>query len=154
MSYTYLASGYLVEEGSVFLSHHVKFDKWTPPGGRIEENETPEDAVIREWKEELDLDVAVVPAHESAFAGDANATPVSMPFHIDLEREGFTEPHVGFFFYIKLQDPAQGMTVLRDELHDARWFTKEDLAELKTFDQVRALAAYAIDNHPRQQKRD
>ena len=148
MSYKYLSAGYCVSDGKVFLSHHVKFDKWTPPGGKIEENETPDETVVREWKEELGLDVSVVPAHESAFAGDSNATVIPMPFHIDLEREDFKESHVGFFFFVQLQNPDQAMKVLKDELHDAQWFSKEDLSELKTFEQVRALAEYAIDNHP------
>jgi 8-oxo-dGTP pyrophosphatase MutT (NUDIX family) len=137
-----------VKNGKVLLVHHKKFDKWTPPGGHIEENETPDSAVVREWKEELSLDVAVLPAHESAFSGDANATPIPMPFHIDLEREGFDVPHVGYFFYIKLQGGKGSVKILEKELYDAKWFSKEDISGLKTFEQVRALAKYAIDHYP------
>ena len=151
MAYRYFASGYLVKEDKVLLVHHRKFDKWTPPGGHIEENETPDQTVIREWKEELALDIDVLPAHESAFAGDANATPIPMPFHMDLEREGFDVPHIGYFFYVKLRDENQAVSVLEKELHNVGWFSKEDLAGLQTFDQVRALAAYAIDHYPDQQ---
>lgn len=89
MAYKTFAAGYLVKDEKVLLVYHKKFNKWTPPGGHVEENETPAEAVVREWKEELDLDIEVVPAHESAFAGDANATPIPMPFHIDLERRLF-----------------------------------------------------------------
>jgi 8-oxo-dGTP pyrophosphatase MutT (NUDIX family) len=147
MAYKSFASGYLVKDGKVLLVHHKKFNKWTPPGGHLEENETPDQAVIREWKEELSLDVEVLPAHESAFAGDSNATPIPMPFHIDLEREGFDVPHVGYFFYVKLQGSSD-ISIQTEELHDAGWFGKEDLPGLATFDQVRALAAYAIDHYP------
>lgn len=148
MAYKSFASGYLVKDGKVLLVHHNGFDKWTPPGGHIEENETPDQAVMREWKEEVGLDIEIIPAHESAFAGDSNATPIPMPFHIDLEREGFAIPHIGYFFYVKLRKADQEIIVQKEELHGAGWFSKEDLSGLKTFDQVRALAKYAIDHYP------
>jgi 8-oxo-dGTP pyrophosphatase MutT (NUDIX family) len=148
MAYKSFASGYLVKDGKVLLVHNKKFDKWTPPGGSIEKNETPDQAAIREFKEEVGLDVDVTPAHESAFSGDANATPIPMPFHIDLEREGFIVPHIGYFFYVKSQKANQEINIQKEELHNAGWFSKGDLPGLQTFDQVRALAAYAIDHYP------
>lgn len=148
MSYRYFASGYLIQDRKVLLVHHKGFNKWTPPGGHIEDEETAAEAVVREWKEETGLDVEVVPAHPSAFAGDDNATPIPMPFHIDLEREGFEVPHVGHFFYVRLLNPTQSMVAEEAEVHDVRWFSEEELAEVPTFDQVRALAKYAIEHYP------
>ncbi len=152
MPYKSFSAGYLIKDGKVFLAHHKKFNKWTPPGGHIEENETPDQAVVREWKEELNLDVEVVPAHESAFAGDSNATPIPMPFHIDLEREGFDVPHIGYFFYVKLLDENQIVRLQADELHSAKWFSADELADLPTFEQVRALARFAISRYPKNLK--
>jgi len=71
-----------------------------------------------------------------------------MPFHIDLEREGFDVPHVGYFFYVELLGDKEPHAVLKSELHEVRWFMKKDLSKVATFDQVRALAAYAIDHYP------
>jgi len=143
------ASGYLVENNKVLLVHHRKFDKWTPPGGHLEENELPNEAVVREIKEELDLDVEIVPAYPSAFAGDSNATIIPMPFHMDVETEGFDVPHLGTFFYVKRVNPEQAMKHQADELHNFGWFGLEDLENLKTFEQVRALAKFAINNYPK-----
>jgi len=149
MAYKYFVAGYLVKDNKVLLAHHKKFNKWTPPGGHIEENETPDQALVREWREELDLDIDILPAHESAFAGDTNATPIPMPFHIDLEREGFDVSHLGHFFYVRFLGDDQNIKVLEAELHDFGWFSKEDLPTLPTFEQVRALAEYAIDHYPK-----
>lgn len=140
-------------DSKVLLVHHKKFDKWTPPGGHIEENETPDLALIREWKEELNFDITIIPAYESAFTGDDNATPIPMPFHIDVEREGFDVPHIGYFFYVSLKESEQAAKILETELKDMNWFRKEDLKQLPTFDQVRALASYAIDHYPKGNKK-
>jgi len=149
MSYKNFASGYLVKDNKVLLVHHNKFDKWVPPGGHIEDNETPDQAVIREWKEEVGLDIKILPAYPSAFAGDSNATPIPMPFHIDLEKEGFDVPHIGHFFYVAFLKDDQQIDFQKEELLNAGWFSKEDLMNLKTFDQVRALASFALQNYPK-----
>ena len=149
MTYKQFSAGYLIKDEKVFLAHHKKFNKWTPPGGHIESNETPDQAVVREWKEELGLNVCVLPAHESAFSGDSNATIIPMPFHIDLEHEGFDVPHIGYFFYVKLLNENEIVNLQKDELHEARWFSTDELADLPTFEQVRALAEYAIAHYPK-----
>jgi len=148
MAYKQFSAGYFVKDGKVLLMHHVKFNKWVPPGGHIEVDETPDQALKREWAEEVGLDIEVLPAYPSAFAGDANATPIPMPFHIDLEREGFEVPHIGHFFYVRLIAPEQEIKLELEEVHNVGWFSKEELKDLPTFDQVRALAAFAIDHYP------
>lgn len=35
--------------------------KWELPGGKLEENESPQEAMVREWMEELELNVQVGP---------------------------------------------------------------------------------------------
>ncbi|MBI3620476.1 NUDIX domain-containing protein [Candidatus Roizmanbacteria bacterium] len=42
-----------VESSSIFVGHHIKANKWFPPGGHIEQNELPNQTVKREAAEEL-----------------------------------------------------------------------------------------------------
>lgn len=150
MAYKSFASGYLVRDGKVLLVHHNKFDKWVPPGGHIEIGETPSDAMVREFREETGMIVEAVPSLPPVFAGDENATPIPLPFHMDLEREGFDVPHIGYFYFAKDTGQTEEATHQEAELFALDWFTKEQLKDLKTFDQVRALAVFAIDNYPKE----
>jgi len=47
------------EKKRVLLCHRLDYDLWNLPGGGVEEKESPWQAVIREVKEETELDVEV-----------------------------------------------------------------------------------------------
>ena len=58
-----VAAAIMIEQGKVFAKQrgYGEFkDGWEFPGGKIEPEETPEDAIVREIKEELDTEVQVV----------------------------------------------------------------------------------------------
>ena len=63
----------LVEDGKIFATQrgYGEFkDGWEFPGGKIEAGETPESAVAREMKEELDVEVDIVELLDTVeFAG-------------------------------------------------------------------------------------
>lgn len=53
----------IIENGKVFATQrgYGEFkDGWEFPGGKIEPSETPEEAIVREIKEELDTEVEVI----------------------------------------------------------------------------------------------
>lgn len=149
MQYKSFASGYLVRDGKVLLVHHNKFDKWVPPGGHIEDGETPAETVVREFLEETGLIVEALPALPPVFSGDDNATPIPLPFHMDLEREGFDVPHIGHFYFVRDTGERGEATHQASELFAIDWFGQNDLESLQTFDQVRALTSFAIANYPK-----
>ncbi len=51
----FTASVYIVREGKVLLHKHKKLGIWLPPGGHIEPEEDPNQAALREAKEESGL---------------------------------------------------------------------------------------------------
>ncbi|MDE2143958.1 MAG: NUDIX domain-containing protein, partial [Elusimicrobia bacterium] len=59
--YCFVVSAYAVREGKVLLIKHKKLGLWLAPGGHIDEGETPDEAALRELKEEtgLEADFAV-----------------------------------------------------------------------------------------------
>ena len=57
-----VAAAIIVDDGKIFATQraHGEFkDGWEFPGGKIEQGETPQQAVMREIKEELDTEIEV-----------------------------------------------------------------------------------------------
>lgn len=57
----------IVRNNSILLLHRIDKDWWEVPGGKAEGNETLEEAVLREIKEELVCDVRIVRRLGSTF---------------------------------------------------------------------------------------
>ena len=83
-------------------------DYWEFPGGKIELNETPEEALIREIKEELDTEIQV---------GDYLTT---------IEYD-YPEFHLSMMCY--WATVLKGRLVLKEH-EAARWLTKEELRSI------------------------
>lgn len=57
----FTATGFVVHRDATLLHWHRRVQAWIPPGGHIEPNEDPVQAVLREILEETGLDVQIVP---------------------------------------------------------------------------------------------
>lgn len=80
-------------------------DGWEFPGGKIEENETPKEALVREIKEELDTTIAV---------GEL----------IDIVEYDYPDFHLSMHCF--LCSIVSGDLILKE--HEAsRWLTKDEL---------------------------
>ena len=57
-----IVCGALLDEDKLLIGQRLQSDDicpnlWELPGGKIEEGETPYEAIKREWKEELDIEI-------------------------------------------------------------------------------------------------
>lgn len=87
-------------------------DYWEFPGGKVELNEPPHHAVIREIKEELHLDL------------DPNSTE-----SLYFTTENYPDFHLVLMFYKATQ--WTGEIKLEHGIQSYRWFPKSALANLK-----------------------
>ena len=98
----------IIENGNVFATQtgYGDFkDGWEFPGGKVEANETPEDALVREIKEELDTEIEVLELLDTV--------EYDYPkFHLSME-----------CFICKMKS---GDLILKEH-EAAKWLTKETL---------------------------
>ncbi len=87
--------------------------RWVLPGGRIDVGEMPRDALVREMKEELDLDATV---------GDI------LDCNIFTSKSGQTHFIVVFAVTV---DPEQSIILENSEVSRAEWMPIEDVKHLK-----------------------
>jgi 8-oxo-dGTP diphosphatase len=147
--HVWIASGYLVHEQKVLLVLHRRFGLWVPPGGHVEPGESFAAAAEREVAEETGISVRAISSAPVIHPPDANATPIPVPFYVDEERERFAVPAIVHFFFVEACDTRSfALHPQLEEVQDARFFAAPELAGISTFDQVRSVAAYAIENHP------
>ena len=125
----FTSSGYIVWQSQVLLHWHEKVGSWLPPGGHIEVNEDPAQAVLREIKEEVDLDVEICSTSDKLDFDYPLAVP--RPEYVLIENiddpiEG-AHQHIDMIYFCRaLGDPLQAN-------NQCIWLTKEDLENVRSF---------------------
>ncbi|MDF2549761.1 MAG: putative (di)nucleoside polyphosphate hydrolase [Chlamydiales bacterium] len=130
MQRQFTATSYILKDKKVLLVHHAKFDKWMPPGGHLEANETFVEAAKREAFEETGLEIELIDDAPPLKSQEVESMP--RPFLSLLENIPATpkEPahqHVDMIF---LARPIGGSLDERAEKSAVRWFTWEEITSL------------------------
>jgi ADP-ribose pyrophosphatase YjhB (NUDIX family) len=128
----FVADAYIVYKDRVLLRMHDKYHVWLPPGGHVELYEDPNQAAIRGAKEEVGLDIELVPPSPMHSVSDYLPTSqdLILPRSLNRHRINDTHEHIsfGFFAIAKTDQIKQGTTETSDNIH---WFTKEELDDQK-----------------------
>jgi 8-oxo-dGTP pyrophosphatase MutT (NUDIX family) len=118
---------FVVHDHKILLIHHRKLGKWLPLGGHIELDEEPEQAALREAKEESGLDVELIGERPPTTSPGTRA--LIAPRFLDIHRISDTHEHIGLIYWAR---PKGGTVALAAEEHHAiRWCTAAELDTLQ-----------------------
>lgn len=118
---------FIVHDGKVLVIHHRKLNKWLPIGGHIELDEDPEQAALREAKEESGLDVELI--GERPPTTEPGTRALIGPRFLDIHRISDTHEHIGMIYWARVKSGST--TLAAEEHHDIRWCTAAELEALR-----------------------
>ena len=121
----FTATGFVINGDATLLHWHHRVQAWLPPGGHIEPNEDPVQAVLREVKEETGLDVQIIPTQPTPET--SNLDQVAAPRTIQIE--DVYDQKVGKHQHIDLIYFTHIPGIDRPNAPDGWvWFTHDDLS--------------------------
>jgi 8-oxo-dGTP pyrophosphatase MutT (NUDIX family) len=119
---------FVVHDRKILLIHHRKLDKWLPLGGHIELHEDPEQAALREAREECGFDVELL-GERPPTTGPGTRALIS-PRFLDIHRINDTHEHIGLIYWARPKSSAAAICAT-EEHHDIRWCSAGELQSLQ-----------------------
>jgi len=120
--YDFVVNAFIVFDNKVLLVLHPRYDKWLPMGGHVELDEDPDEALIREVKEETGLEVEVLGPKPKIIAPETKFLYV--PNYIDVHDANPPHKHIALNYFAKAKNNKHTKSIEHDEMW---WFS---LAEL------------------------
>jgi len=127
--FNFRVAGIAIHNNRILLHTTEKDDFWNLPGGRVEFNESTDQTIIREIKEELDIEVQI---NKLLFVNED---------FFDYENKHYHE--IGFYYLIDFPD---GHEVIEKEgefkgIEDNgrlifRWFSLDELKDMNVYPEI------------------
>jgi 8-oxo-dGTP pyrophosphatase MutT (NUDIX family) len=151
----FTATAFVVRGDTTLLHWHKRLQQWMPPGGHIEEDEDPVEAVLREVREETGFFCEIVST--STYHPFSYPMQIPAPYTIlleDIPGPGQPHKHIDMIYFVR---PLQDASHDRVDDPTLRWVSAAELRENGPLDvagcgvavtapeDVRQLALVAID---------
>jgi len=135
----FTATTFVVHERRTLLLLHRKLGAWFPPGGHIDPNELPDEAALREVREETGLEVELIDTGRQL--GPVRVLP--QPYCILLEDIGPGHQHIDLIYFARVRGGRLAHS--EREAREARWLTWEELDSPEINEDIRELGRRAIE---------
>lgn len=135
----------VIRNKKILLINHKKFKKWMYPGGHVEKNETPIEAVVRETKEETGYGVSIVGAMPLGLKDYRLAKELPLPFTVVYEDVHYKNGrHMHFdLMYFGIAKGKQG-GLAKGESQKLRWVSERDVNNIDTYYSVKKILKYSF----------
>jgi 8-oxo-dGTP pyrophosphatase MutT (NUDIX family) len=136
----FTATTFVVHEGRTQLLLHRKLGKWFPPGGQIDPHELPDQAALREVREETGLEVELL-ARSSRLG---NVLVLPQPYCILLEDISPEHQHIDLIYFARVC--GGNLAYAEREAQAARWLSWDALDNPEIAEDIRELGRRAIES--------
>lgn len=124
----FTVSIFIVQDRKVLFIFHKQLNKWLPIGGHIELDENPEQAALREAREESGLEVELV-GDRPPLKSEPGFVPLLNPAYMDIHLIKEPHWHIGMVYFAKVK--SGNVTLNTEEHHDIRWMSERDLEDMQ-----------------------
>jgi 8-oxo-dGTP pyrophosphatase MutT (NUDIX family) len=142
------ATGFIVDGSRTLLHWHKRLQQWMPPGGHVEPDEDPVQAVLREIEEETGLLAEVIPGREPPpFEYPAQLPPPYTILVEDIPGPGEAHEHIDMIYFCRVIDGSS--RALADD-PTLRWVDAEELTQNGPLDVAGCGVSVAVPEDVRQ----
>jgi len=125
--YDFTVGAFLVYEDKVLLVNHPRYGTWLAPGGHIELDEDPEEALFREIKEEAGFSKDEINILSTKPGLHAPGTKfLFTPNFLDTHEANAPHRHIALIYFLTV---THNNHIQSDEHTDSRWFDEKSLKD-------------------------
>ena len=119
----FTVSVFISKDQKVLFIFHKQLQRWLPIGGHIELDEQPEQAALREAKEESGLEIELV-GERTPLQKESGFIPLLTPDYMDIHLIKEPHWHIGLIYFARVKS---GQVILNaEEHHDIRWLDENE----------------------------